>query len=574
GRGTRGAVYRIRAKSRTADDLTSAGPLDAILQAPQPLASWSRSQWWPKARSLSREAFVDAALEGKRPAAERIRAIEVVTELHGGLLPKTVHLLSAIEPAEVRARAIWSYGRTHTQNLDAEILATYFQDVDPMVARAALETAQTLGPEADWPKLITPIASLLGSSDRYNRALAAAVVARMPESLLPTMSQAATDHSARAVVSYAAGWLAHAGGDLARVRQAMSPVTIALLEGDYPPDLKLDALRLVQWMLGDLGPSERHAAAFDGYAPGIDPAELERDWDHLRIQLAELYPTNSPLIDTELSRVLAMLSPVNQKLLDRILAPLTATSDPVEDIHQLLVAARLPVPRTTDQRQRIAEALVRIDAKFTERKLPQDSAWNDRFKDLYKALASFDEFLAPVMVDVPGFGRPGHVLFMSEMPERRLNDAIEAFVKQISADADYPWNNDVIFLLGASTNPGHRGLIRAQADRFAVRGAVLMTLAEQPQPEDRPLLVAGLESSQVEVVQACLSGLEALPSSMESAEQLALLKALRRLGADEREFAARERVVQLLQRNTGYETPYVFGKDGFRPQPEPIAAWT
>lgn len=574
GRGTRGAVYRIRAKGRTATGVADASPLDAILKAPQPLASWSRSQWWPKARTLKKEAFVEAALDGKRPAAERLRAIEIVTELHGGFEPKTIHLLSAIEPAEVRARAVWSYGRTQAQTLDAAILATFLQDADAMVARSALEAAQTLGPDADWSKLIPPLARQLGSSERFNRALASAVIARMPESLLPTMSQAATDHSARAVVSYAAGWLAHVGSDLARVRQAMSPVTIALLEGDYPPDLKLDALRLVQWMLGDLWPSDRHPAAFDSYAPGIDPAELERDWDDLRIQLAELYPTGSPLIDTELSRVLAMLSPVNQKLLDRILAPLTAESDPVEDIHQLLVAARIPVPRTTDQRQKIAEALVRIDAKFAERALPQDSAWNDRFKDLYKALASFDEFLAPVMVDVPGFGRPGHVLFMSEMPERRLNDAIRAFAQQIAADDDYPWNNDVVFLLGASSDPAHRQLIRDQANRFAVQGAVLMTLADQVQPAERPLMIAGLESSQIEVVQACLSALEALPASMESAEQLALLKALRRLGADEREFAARERVVSLLQRNTGYVTPYIFGKEGFRPQAESVNAWT
>lgn len=574
GRGTRGAVYRIRAKSRTATDFADASPLDAILKAPQPLSSWSRSQWWPKARTLKKEAFIEAALDSKRPAAERLRAIEIVTELHGGFEPKTIHLLSAIEPAQVRARAVWSYGRTQAQTLDAAILATFLQDADAMVSRSALEAAQTLGPDADWSKLIPPLARQLGSSERFNRALASAVVARMPESLLPTMSQAATDHSARAVVSYAAGWLAHVGSDLARVRQAMSPVTIALLEGDYPPDLKLDALRLVQWMLGDLWPSDRHPAAFDSYAPGIDPAELERDWDDLRIQLAELYPTGSPLIDTELSRVLAMLSPVNQKLLDRILAPLTAESDPVEDIHQLLVAARIPVPRTTDQRQQIAEALVRIDAKFAERALPQDSAWNDRFKDLYEALASFDEFLAPVMVDVPGFGRPGHVLFMSEMPERRLNDAIRAFAQQIAADDDYPWNNDVVFLLGASSDPAHRQLIRDQANRFAVQGAVLMTLADQVQPAERPLMIAGLESSQIEVVQACLSALEALPASMDSAEQLALLKALRRLGADEREFAARERVASLLQRNTGYVTPYIFGKQGFRPQPDPINAWT
>lgn len=574
GRGTRGGVYRIRAKDRVATSLAELAPLDAVLRAPQPLASWSRAQWLPKARSLKKEEFVQAVLDGQRSADERVRAIEILTEVHGGLDAATVHLLAAVQPPEVRARAIWSYGRTQGSQLDPAILLPYLSDRDAKVNRAALEAMQGIAKEIDASSLVPAIATLLGSNDRYNRSLAAAVVARLPDTYLSAFSKAATAHSARAVVSYAAGWIAQVGGDLSRIRPAMTPVSLAILSGDYPPDLKLDTLRLLQWMLGDMGPSERHPPAFDGYAPGIDPAELERDWDELRGQLAELYPTGQPLIDTELSRVLAMLAPSNQKLIDRLLAPITAESHPVDDIHQLLVVARIPVPRTTDQRQKIAEALVGIDGKFLVRKLPQDSSWSDRMKDLFQALASQDEFLAPVMVDVSGFGRPGHVLFMSEMPERRLHDAVQAFVTQIETDKDYPWTNDVVFLLGYSSEPAHRQLIRQQVERFAVQGAVLMTLAESPEPEERPLLHQGLESSQMEVVQACLSGLEQLPANPEPAEQLALLKALRRLGQDSREMEARERVVRLLERNTNHSEPFVFGKDGHRPQPDTVRLWT
>jgi len=574
GRGTRGAVYRVRAQDRQPTSLDGAAPLDMVLRAPQPLASWSRAKWWPIAKMLTKQPFVAAAIDIQRPPAERVRAIEVVTDVFGGFDAATIHLLSVVEPSVVRARAVWSYGRTATDAVDPAVLLRYLQDSDPFVARAALEATLNLKPDANWVGLIPAVAQQLGSNDKYNRALAAAVVARMPDAQLPAVSQAATDHSARAVVSYAAGWLAQVGTDLGRVRRAMSPVTVSLLAGDYPPDLKLDALRLIEWMLGDLGPSARHRAAFDGYAPGIDPAELERDWDQLRIQLAELYPTGVPLVDTELSRVLAMLAPINQKLVDRLLAPITSASDPIDDIHQLLVVARLPVPRSTDQRQQIATALVQIDTKFTTRKLPQDNAWNDRFKDLYQELAQLDEFLAPVLVDVPEFGRPGHVLFMSEMPERRLTDAIAAFVKQIESDAEYPWSNDVVFLLGASPDPAHRKLIRQQAQQFAIRGAVLMTLAEQPEAIDRPLFLNGLDSSQYEVLSASLSALEQLPASEAPDEQMSLLKALRRLNQDAREYTARERVVQLLERNTGHQVAFITGTEGHRPQPETIGGWT
>lgn len=574
GRGTRGAVYRVRAKDRQAVALDKSSTIEKVLRAPQPLTSWSRARWVPLAKSLAKDDFVAAARDSQRTDAERVRAVEVVTELFGGFETKAIPLIASLSPAAVKARLVWSYGRTQTDQVDPEILAAFLHDENPAVCRAALEAALNLKADANWSVLIPDLARQLGSDDKFNRALSAAVVARMPEAQLPAVSQAATEHSARAVVSYAAGWLAQVGTDLGRVRRAMSPVTVSLLAGDYPPDLKLDALRLLEWMLGDLGPSPRHRAAFDGYAPGIDPAELERDWDNLRIQLAELYPTQNPLVDTELSRVLAMLAPINQKLVDRLLAPITSASDPIEDIHQLLVVARLPVPRSTDQRQQIATALVNIDAKFTSRKLPQDNAWNDRFKDLYQELTQVDEFLAPVLVDIPGFGRPGHVLFMSEMPERRLNDAIAAFVRQIEDDSDYPWSNDVVFLIGASSDPAHRELIRRQADRFAVRGAVLMTLAESPDPIDRPLFHEGLESSQYEVLSACLSALEQLPASAEPAEQIALLKALRRLNQDAREYAARERVVKLLERNTGQQIAFISGMDGYRPQPETIRGWT
>lgn len=573
GRGTRGAVYRIRAKSGNAQPLPK-DPLDAVLQAPQPLSSWSRAQWVPKARQLTRDSLIAAARDARRSVDERMRAIEVLTEVHGGIDEANLHLLAAVEPAEVRARAAWSYGRTHGSRMAADIVNSYLKDAQPVVARAALEAMLSLDQTADWPLLSTALAEQLGSGDRFNRALAAAVVARMPENRLSEISQASTSHSARAVVSYAAGWIAHVGRDLERVRKAMSPVAVDVIDSELPPDLKIDALRLLQWMLGDLGPSKQHPAAFDGYAPGIDPAELERDWDELRIELADLYPTGIPLVDIELSRVLAMLAPSNQRLLDRVLDPITSESDPIDDIHQLLVAARLPVPRSTEQRLQIAKALVQIDAKFAARRLPQDSSWNDRMTDLYKALAAQDEFLAPVMVDVEGFGLPSHVLFMSEMPARRLDDAITAFVKQIAADPDYRWTNDVVFLLGVSEDPAHRELVREQFERFPVRGAVLMTLSETPEPADRARFIAGLESSQLEVFEACVSALAQLPPSQEPEEQLALIKALRRLGQDQQEFAAREQVVQLLQRNTGHEVPFVFGKDGYKPQPDAVKAWT
>ncbi len=572
GRGTRGAVYRVRAITN-APGLLPKSPIDECLSASQPLSSWSRQQWMPIARQLGATAIRTAAGEESRPAGQRVRAIEILTELFDGIDDATAQALMKSTSHEVRARTLWARTRATNSPPPLDLVAAGLSDPHPLVARAALQAAFALPATSAWPKLTDGLVRQLGSDDHSLRQLAATVVAQMPEAALAAVSDAATKAGARAVVSYAAGWLAHAQADPERVRKSMSPLAVSVLQGDYPPDLKLDALRLLQWMLGDLGPSDRHPPAFDGYSPRIDSADLERDWDTLRAQLAELYPTKQPLVDEELGRVLAMLGPLNQKLLDKVLANLTAESEPIEDLHHLLVAARIPVTRTAAQRQRLAEALVRIDEKITTRKLPQDNAWNDRFKDLYNRQCELDEYLAPIMVDVPGFGRPGHVLFMSQMPPQRVGDAIAAFAKQAES-LDYPWNNDVVFLMGASPDPKHRELVRQQFERFSVRGAVLSTLAEKPEVIDRPRFIAGLESSQAEVLGACLSALETLPADTSGVEQVALLTALRRLGQDEREYVARERVVKLLERNTRQRFPFVTGKPGYKPQPEPIAAWT
>jgi len=572
GRGTRGAVYRVKATKSDPFPLQTAA-LDECLAAPQPLSSWSRQKWMPLARNLGAAAVRAAAEDEMRPAAERVRAIEILTELFGGLDDAACETLLKSPSPDVRARALWARTRVTASPVSVAIVSAGLNDSDPMVARFALQAALTLPADTDWKLLTDGLVKQLGSDDRWLRQLAATVIAQMPESLLAGVSDGATKSGARAVVTYAAGWLAHAQANPERVRKSMSPIAVTVLRGDYPTDLKLDALRLLQWMLGDLGPSDRHPPAFDGYSARIDPENLERDWDELRAELADLYPTKQPLVDEELGRVLAMLSPLNQKLLDKVLANVTVESDPIDDIHHLLVAARIPVTRTAAQRQKLAESFVRIDEKITTRKLPQDNAWNDRFKDLFTRQAELDEYLAPIMVDVPGFGRPGHVLFMSQMPPQRLTDAINAFAKQ-AASPDYPWNNDVVFLLGASTEPAHRELIRQQFERFSVRGAVLSTLAEKPEAIDRPRFLVGLESSQPEVLAACLSALEALPADSSGSEQVALLTALRRLGQDEREYSARERVVKLLERNTKQQFPFITGKPGYKPQAETITAWT
>ncbi|MEK6263073.1 MAG: PVC-type heme-binding CxxCH protein [Planctomycetota bacterium] len=584
GRGTRGGVYRIRhtlgAKLVTAKSVSPSDSVDAkvgsVLEAPQPLSSWSRAKWVPLAKELRVAPFQKAALDEKQPTANRIRAIEVLAELFNGIDAATMKRLAVSPSSEVRARAIWAYGRTSLAQLDPEIVKQFLDDKEPLVGRCALELCLSRSPQSlEWSPLLPSLAKRLGGSDRFNRTLAGGVVARFDEQQMAAISAEATKAGVRAVVTYAAGWLGRNSDETARIRSVVPSLAIAVLKKkENTVDLKLDAVRLLQRALGDMGPSARHAPVFDGYASGIDLDPFERELDPLRVQLAEIYPTGDAKLDRELIRLLAMLTSYNSKLVDAVCDKLTEESDPLDDLHHLVAIARLPMTHSVKQRDALVKSLVNLEAKVAARKLPQDASWSDRVKEAWVALALADDFLASALVGHPAFGRPGHTVFLNQMPPQLLSVARAAFAKQIATDSDYAWTNEVIFALADSDEAAHHELIRAQFDRFTVRGGVLVILSRNPVPTDRAKFVAGLDWSQTEVLSACLSALEKLGPGHQPDEQLALLKSLRRLGADEREYAAREIVVSLLERNNGQRFPFVTGKPGHRPQPETIAKWT
>lgn len=583
GRGTRGGVYRIRhiagaalAETKPNDSSNRREQLSAVLSAPQPLSSWSRARWRPIAVELGALPFSEAVLDETQPPAHRIRAIEILVEVFRGIDAATLKSLQASASPEVRARAIWAYGRTTTEIPSADAVKPYLDDPSPLVGRCALETCLSLNTARfDWSKLVASLAHRLGGPDRFNRTLAAALIARMDERQLPAVSAEATKLGARAVISYAFGWFVRSTDNGRRVRSVIPPLAVSVLQkSEYPVDLKLDSVRLLQMALGDMGPDPSRPPVFDGYSSNIDLEEFERDLDLLRVRLAECFPTGDARLDQELGRLFAMITTYSGKVIDAVCDRLTEESDPVDDIHHLIILARCPMTHTVRQRDRIIRSLAELEERLAARKLHQDASWSDRVKEMWVKLALADRFLAPAIVAHPKFGRPGHTIFLNELPPELLPMARKAFARMIAENEDYAWTNEVVFALADSDEPSHRELIRQQFDNFAVRGAVLVVLSRNPEPADRSKFAAGLEWSQTEVQAACLSALDKLGASDNPAEQIALVKALRRLGADEGEFAAREQVVKLLERNNRQSFPFELGKSGHKPQPETLARWT
>lgn len=581
GRGTHGAVYRIAYKGdpaggessssvaihsgrapRLGTPLKSKYPLSMCLMAPQPQSSWSRSLWIPEAKRLGRDVFLTAAYDSLRPTDERVRALEIVTELFGGIDAASLARFSADELPSVRARAVWSAGRSSTNAFPPDALKPYLDDSEPWVARAALEALWTVRLDGSSDSLVPSIVRRLGDGDSAVRFAAARLVGRLDDSQAEAirLTLDGTNLAARLWFTF---------GRCERTTHLNFPAlqtAVDVFEKADSSKLRLEALRVMQIALGDCGPGRAIAPMFDGYTSRLDLSAHERELDPFRIRIAKLFPTHDADVDFEFARVIAMLTPLNSLLLDQCLNQITAASDPVRDIHYLTVAARMPVERNTEQSQKIAEALVSLDPKIAALKLNQDRNWDDRVGEMYKQLVALDEDLPAFVVGQKGFGRSGHVLFLSEIGPDLLKPAVDAFLKQIQDDPHFKWTNGVVFLLGESPVSAHRELVRKKYADFALRSAVVMTLAQKPEEVDRAKFDEGLQSSQLEVAGACVAALEKLPPGDSAAERFALVAALRRLVHEKPELLLRERVAKLLARSAQNDFGFISGEAGHKPQ--------
>lgn len=583
GRGSRGGVFRVVAESTTAESTTSEaveppGPrdavpaseqLDRVLRAPQPLAAWSQADWVPRARKLGRSAFETAAVDASRADSERVRAVEILTELFRGPTPQTLRQLAGATSAVVRARTAWAVGRTQAAAPDPALLNPLMRDPDPFVRRCALEALAGVHESTHLGPFTGSLVHGLTSPDRTVRKSAAMIAGRLD----PRQTQSL----AALLAGRPAGQLWLAIGQQFRtpqVRPEHAELAVSLLEDPrLPGDLRYDAVRLLQLALGDVGPAAERPAVYDSYVAQQDLTGKESELNPLLIRIAALFPTAKPQIDHELIRVIAMTSPFNRELMQRLLQGITDDSLPADDLHRLIAVSRFDIERSFDETTATAKGLLNVDVKIRRLGLRQDSNWDDRLGELYAELCRVDPALPHVLVDQPAFGEVGHVLYTGKIPQPEIPRAITAFVRRGQEIGSFNWSNELVFLIGESNDPGHRTLLREQLDNLAVRDAVLMVLAEDPSRDDRELFLSGLESTQINCVASCAEALTQLPRSNSAAEQFRLLAAARRLINDDREFEVRETVMRLLQNNLLQSFGFVFGKDGHRLQPDAMQAW-
>jgi putative heme-binding domain-containing protein len=490
GRGTRGAVYRIRHPE---------GLRSIDKQALAKMRVPPRSLDW---RPELQKDMVDDAKRGS--ASERLAALIAIRRHRDRWEAKEV---------EEFVFANWGYADCHVRRAAADLMATLPEAARRDFARAAQS------PVLEMPDTVE------------SRARVVAALQKLPWRQM-TYCQASVATELVEVIR--------------RTTQLLGQ------KEDVPVEARLVAVRLLQLALGDLGAKKVDGTIWEGYTPRR--RDLTRVLaGPARTALRAVFPAGQADLDREISRTLAMLEDNDASVLQKVADRLTATSPPVEDIHYLTVLARLRAPRSAAITRSTATALLALDAKLNRERAYRDSHWPLRIGELHVELARQDAALDAALLAHAEFGRPDHALF-AVTPGFDRRRAAAVFLARSAKEPDYAWNASLIELISSLPAEKSMPVLRRLWGQAGLDEAILPVLAEKPEAADRDKFLTGLSSPQVATVRRCLEALDRLPGKVTEGELLLpLVVTLRRLGDTKDEKQMREQVVKYLQRVTGQD---------------------
>ena len=157
--------------------------------------------------------------------------------------------------------------------------------------------------------------------------------------------------------------------------------------------------------------------------------------------------------------------------------------------------------------------------------------------------------LAPALLRQPELVRPGNLPLAPLLGEARRVACARLFRSAIQRTIGYPWSVELVDLLAALPGPEVHPLFRRQWSNPAVRDRLILELASQPRPEERPYFTAGLASTDPRVVLTAAEALVRLPR--DPAPLVPALRALRRFCLKAEDPEVRVRLLALISQVTG-----------------------
>ncbi len=562
GRGTAGGVFRIRfepaesngkvppAKDQSPVDALS--PLDEVLLADQPLASWSRAHWIPLAQRLGRDAFTAAILNHANEAAQ-VRAVEVLVEVFAGVPIEVVRqAIEADVPASAQARLAWALGLGHPSDEAAAALAQLTAHANHRVQRAAWESLARWGKQLcgmqDPGACLAQFAWAAGQSsrDRFVRSACATAAERVG---LRPVGDSPRDRAFALRLQLERETRLPANEFFS---DSMNIFVQAV--GSADEVLQLEAIRLMQLALGDVRTQPGQPEVYAGYSA----LAADRVQDDLKAEagrrLTPQFSSASAEVRREIARLLGMLQAETPGLLPAIAAQWTEQSSPAEDIHYLIVFSRLPGERTEELSSACAAALTSLHAKLKNRQEFASRNWPARVDEVVVELTARDARLPAALAASPRFGTfADHSLFAARMQGELADTAARKLLTAAArADEEEPfWTSELVQIVGRLSSDDAIDALRRQWFDFGLRDAITLVLAERPREIDRGKFLDALGSPQPDVVTAAARALGQLPAASNAQEFGQVVRQLRMACESEPRKAERQALAQLLAHLTG-----------------------
>jgi putative heme-binding domain-containing protein len=473
------------------------------------------------------DLYVSIGGRGTRGAVYRIR-------YPAGVRPFAASEVAALQP---RPRSIdWQSELLKNLPIAAE-------STSPLERFHALRLLQRHAAHFEAGVLANAIRANWACSDRSVRRAAAELIGSLPPE--QRLALAADAKSPAAEVALGLATYRDAPADVARRAAHI------LSDKAVSTELRLDAARLLQLAAGGVIAKASRGTVLAGYTPRV--ASIDRAIaEEISTAIRAIFPTGDETLDRECARLLAIIGDDHVDLLGRVAAKLTADSDPVADFHYLIVLARMPCSRSEAVTARVANALLSLDAKLTQRHLNRDTNWPLRLGEVYDILARNDRKLYDVILNNPEFGRAENAQF-ALAPDFDRRRAARIFLDRARLTSGYPWNPGVIELIGTADDSRGIPLLRLIWGKAGQDAAILPILARHPEAVDRDKFIAGLNSPQPATVGVCLDAMEKLGGRYEGPAILTLIRALGRISDAPEQTSLRERLLNSLRRETGQD---------------------
>jgi len=556
GRKTRGAIYRVQYAAEAARTVAATNwlqiaisELQAVLDAPQPLEAWSRAQWLPIAERLGPEPFAAAVADNRAAPEHRIRAIEILTEVHDGLAPGEATSAALANSPFVRARVAWSLGIAPSENIGV-ILLGLARDVSPYVRCRALEAIRRQSSTLNVATIQQALAANLAHPDKRVHQAAALVAADLPEPAWKALWAQQQGGLPQARLTTALTHLWRSGSS--QVNTAGVETALAVLSQNRAADLRLQALRLIAIGLGDYHLEKPSVELYTAYETALPLTSHKPLTGRIEKTLAGLFPSGEATVDFETARILSMIEASDPALPGKVVPFFTDRSPPTTDFHYLIAFSRLKTSAVTNHTAKIASAVLSLDRKLSGLQQRPKQTWSTRLVELVQALLKRDPKLADALIRHPDFARPGHLDLVTLLGSDRYLPSARLFFTTVQPTPNFPWSEQLIDLLSALPAEEVHPLFRRQLSNAALRDRLLIELAPKPLLEDREKFLAGLASPRPEVVRASMSALLQLPNDTTSTKaHVATLRVLRAALKNSQEQTTRAQALALLTRLSG-----------------------